>query len=53
MSGLDKQQHFDGNSDGDFPTENRLLFADQLDEKLVHNRVGMIRRLATASSSWQ
>lgn len=40
-AGFDKQQHFDGKSDGDFPRENRLSFADQLDEKLVHNRVGV------------
>jgi hypothetical protein len=36
-AGLDKQQHFDGISDGHFPPENRLPSADQLDEKLVHN----------------
>jgi len=40
-AGLDKQQHFDGISDGQFAPENRLSFADQLDEKLVHNRVGV------------
>jgi len=42
-AGLDKQQHFDGKSDGDFSSENRLSFVDQLDENLVHNRVGMSR----------
>jgi hypothetical protein len=51
-AGFDKQQHFDGKSDGDFPRENRLSFADQLDEKLVPNRVGVIgqraRRLSVA-----
>jgi hypothetical protein len=40
-TGLDKQQHFNGKSDGDFSPENRLSFADQRDEKLVHNRVGV------------
>jgi hypothetical protein len=44
-AGLDKQQHFDGKSDGDFPSENRLPSADQLDKKLVHNRVGMKARV--------
>jgi len=40
-AGFDKQQHFDGKSDGDFPPENRLSSADRLDEMLVHNRVGV------------
>jgi hypothetical protein len=40
-TGLDKQQHFDGNSDGEFSCESRLFFADQPHEKLVHNRVGV------------
>jgi hypothetical protein len=41
-SGLDKQQHFDGHSDGDFSFRNRLSYEKQVDQKLVHNRVGII-----------
>jgi hypothetical protein len=40
-SRTDKQQHVDGKSDGKFSPEKRLSFANQLHEKLVHNRVGV------------
>jgi tRNA(adenine34) deaminase len=40
-SGVDKQQHLDGKPDGEFSAENRLSFENQLDENLVHNRVGI------------
>jgi hypothetical protein len=41
MSGTDKQQHLDGKFDGEFSPKKRLSFANQLHEKLVHNRVGV------------
>ena len=40
-SGTDKQQHLDGIFDGKHPSENSLFFANQLDKKLVHHRVGV------------
>ena len=40
-SRTDKQQHVDGKPDGKFSPEKRLSFANQLHEKLVHNRVGV------------
>jgi hypothetical protein len=49
-SGSDKQQHIDGKHDGKFPPENRLSFEKQLDKKLVHHRVGMIRGPASTSN---